>query len=368
MKKKILGLLMTLSLTITVAACGSESSNVTNEEIQQEEQTSDISTKEDVSTQKENSTEEDALKAASEAEIEGDLVIALGDQQADVFLWKVAQAKGFINDEFTEDNISVEVQSFAGGPAVFEAVKAGSVQVGIAAFDPVINNAASGADVVIIADTGSYKDAYPIIVRKDSGITNIKELEGHSVAVTAGSYRHNALLTTLDSVGLSSSDIEMFNLPNSDILTAIQSGETDAAVVSISNYEAVSEYADIIDYVDEYKGTDLVLGAERSFVEQYPNTTARLLRVVKRTTDWMIENREESMEIFAEAVGLDSPEKAASFYDSMVFGLSYDTDSMKNAISSTIEFDLENDILTNAPDVDALLDDTYFKLAGIEGR
>lgn len=72
------------------------------------------------------------------------------------------------------------------------------------------------------------------------------------------------------------------------------------------------------------------------------------------------------MDIFAEVVGLESAEKAASFYDSMIFGLSYDTDSMKNAISSTVEFDLANDILASEPDVDALLDDTYFKLAGIE--
>lgn len=123
MKKRLLGLLLALSLGIMATACGSGEAAAENDtgnerkEEQKEEQTADVS------------TEEDELKAASQAEIDGNLTITLGDQRADIFLWKVAQAKGFFDEEFTEDNISVEVQTFASGPAIFEAVAAGGADI-----------------------------------------------------------------------------------------------------------------------------------------------------------------------------------------------------------------------------------------------
>lgn len=372
MRKKLLALVLAgITGVGLLAGCGS--SDKSSENTQESEETVESSTEtqaeediaqEDTEDSAEADTETDALKAASEAEIDGELVISIGDHQTDQYIWKIASAKGFFEEEFDEDNISVEIQTFSGGPQVFEAVAAGGVQFGIGGLDPLINYSSSGADISCIAEFAINDHSYPFIARTDLGIESVADLKGHNVAVTIGSYRHNAFLTALQENGLTEEDVEIFNLSNADIVTAILSGEADAGVVSLANYEKVKDVAEIIDYAEEYKTSHNIIVVDNAFAEKYPNTTARVLRVAKKSIDWLLENREEAMEIFADAVALPTVEDAASYYDTMDFGLTLDVDVIKADLKSTIEFDLENDILTEDLDVEPLVDDTYFKLAG----
>ncbi len=359
--RKILALLL-VGITVPGLLAGCGSSDKSGETDQKSEVPVESSS--ETQTAAEDAAVEDALKAASEAEIDGDLQILIGDHQTDQYIWKIAAAKGFFDEEFDEDNISVEIQTFSGGPQVFEAVTAGGVQFGIGGLDPLINYSSSGADISCIAEFAINDHSYPFVVRNDLGIESVADLKGHSVAVTIGSYRHNAFLNALQQNGLTEDDVEIFNLSNADIVTAILAGEADAGVISLANYEKVKDVAEIIDYAEEYKTSHNIIVVDNEFAQKYPYTTARVLRVAKRSIDWLLDNREEAMEIFAEAVGLPEVEDAASYYDTMNFGLTLDAESIKADLKSTIEFDLENGILTEDLDVEPMVDDTYYKLAG----
>lgn len=366
MRKKLFVLLLA-GITCQGLLTGCGSSDKGGEEVQEAASNTGTEEESDPDEQAENagdSEETDELKTASEAEIDGELLITIGDHQTDQYIWKIASAKGFFEEEFDEDNISVEIQTFSGGPQVFEALAAGGIQFGIGGLDPLINYSASGADISCVAEFAVNDHSYPFVARTDLGIENVTDLKGHSVAVTIGSYRHNAFLTALQENGMTEEDVEIFNLSNADIVTAILAGEADAGVISLANYEKVKDVAEIIDYAEEYKTSHNIIAADNSFTAQYPYTTARVLRVAKKSIDWLLENREEAMEIFAEAVSLPTVEDAASYYDTMNFDLTLDADVIKADLKSTIEFDLENDILTEDLDVEPLVDDTYYKLAG----
>ena len=96
MRKKLLALVLAgITGVGLLAGCGS--SDKSSENTQESEETVESSTEtqaeEDIAQE---DTETDALKAASEAEIDGELVISIGDHQTDQYIWKIASAKGFL--------------------------------------------------------------------------------------------------------------------------------------------------------------------------------------------------------------------------------------------------------------------------------
>lgn len=368
MKKRILYLALIAAIVISVTACGGEKTET------KAGQESDTVTGETTGTAGETSASagkttalasDDPLVADSEKEIDGNLEIHVGDHSSDYFIWKVAQAKGFFDEEFPEDNINVVVDTFSGGPAVMEAMTSGDLQFGIGGIDPVVNYAASGSNLEIVAEIGTGYHALQIVVQKGSDIKTLEDLNGHSVAVTIGTSRHNFLVTALNTVGLTTEEVPILNLTNADIITAIQAGEAEAAVVTASNFAAIQDYVDVLVYADDYLTNYNVLAINKAFGEKYPATTARVVRLAKNVTEWIAENREEALDIFVEATGAEraSAEKA---YDTMVFTCSLEKDDMAAALDHTVEFALDNDIITNPIKGEDLLNDSYIKRA--EGK
>lgn len=372
MKKKLLCILLAAAMVAGLTACGSAS---TEKQVSAEEEKDEAA--EDDSKESEQTSEEpagsgdsddvDELKAASEAEIEGELTISVGDHASDEFVWKVAQAKGFIEEEFDEDNITFNVETFSGGPTIYEALAGGSLQFGIGSTDPIINYVSNGIDIKIISELEIGDKNMLIAVAKDSGISTLEDLAGKKVACSVGTFRHNFLLTALKTVNLTADDFELLNLQTNDIITALQAGEADAGVLSANNYAKVSDIADVLAYSDEYKTNYHVLGVDNEFAKKYPYTTARVIRLTKTAIDWVKENREEAIQIFIDATGVD--EAAATIaYDTLAFGVELDTEGIISDTSATIQFSLDNGIITNEFDAADLLDDTYIKLAGIEEK
>lgn len=366
MKRKLLSVLLAVTILGGLTACGSSSKEEqTAAEENAAEETSEAS--EETKDELEEASDEnvDELKKASEAEIDGELTISVGDHSSDEFVWKVALAKGFIDEEFDEDNITFNVETFSGGPTIYEAVAGGSLQFGIGSTDPIINYVSNGIDIKIISELEIGDKNMLIAVAKDSGIASLEDLEGKRVACSVGTFRHNFLLTALKTVNLTADDFELLNLQTSDIITALQAGEADAGVLSANNYANISDIADVLVYSDDYKTNYHVVGVDNAFAQKYPYTTARVIRLTKRAIDWIKENREESIQIFIDATGVE--EAAAEIaYDTLAFGVELDTEGIISDTSATIQFSLENDIISNEIDAADLLDDTYIKLAGIE--
>lgn len=364
MKKKIISMILAITMIGMLTACGA-SENTSSDNNETVVETEADTNEQDSANSGAETDSEDPLKTASEAEIDGELVINVGDHANDEFLWKVAKAKGFFEEEFTEDNISVNVETFPGGPGIFEAMMGGSLQFGIASTDPLINYASAGADIKIVSQIEVGNKLMLIAVQKDSGIKSLEDLKGHSVAVSVGTFRHNFLITALKSVGLTGDDIQILNLTNKDIITAMQAGEADAAVLSANNYVSLQDTADVLVYADDYKTNYHVLAVDNAFGKKYPNTTARVIRLVKRTIDWISENKEESVQIYMDATGVER-ESAEIGYDTLLYGVTLDEEGIISDMSATIAFNLENGTISNEVDAASLIDSSYIKLAGIE--
>ncbi len=87
---------------------------------------------------------------------------------------------------YAEEGLEVEFVPWPSGSKVLEFVHLAQVHVGTIAAIPFITAASRGANVIAVADQGNYGPGSPqqaLVVRADSDIRALKDLEGKTVAV-----------------------------------------------------------------------------------------------------------------------------------------------------------------------------------------
>ncbi len=144
-----------------------------------------------------------------------------------VDLLAVADAKGFIAEEFKDTGTKLEWTYFTGtGPAINEAFA--NKQVDFAAYGAVPNivGKAGGLDTVILASTqGTNIFA---VARPGAGIEKLSDLKGKKVALQKATIIHWAALEALKHAGVTPEDFTLVDLKNADQLAAITAGSVDA--------------------------------------------------------------------------------------------------------------------------------------------
>jgi sulfonate transport system substrate-binding protein len=129
----------------------------------------------------------------------------------------------------------VTFATFNGGPAVLEALVAGSVDVGYIGEAPIPIAVGAGVkDLVAIAITanpGSPANTY-LVIQPNSGIKKVEDLRGKSVAFPAGTGRHMILAGILHEHGLDlRKDVRGVQLAGSEVAPTFASRSVDAAIV-----------------------------------------------------------------------------------------------------------------------------------------
>ena len=144
-----------------------------------------------------------------------------------VGLQAIADAKGFIADEFKGTPTKVEFTYFTGtGPAINEALSNGQLDFASYGAVPNIIGKANGLDTVILASYGGTTIFGA--ARPDLDIKSIADLKGKKVAIQKATIIHWGLITALKNAGVSEKDITIVDLKNADQLAAIAAKSVDA--------------------------------------------------------------------------------------------------------------------------------------------
>lgn len=162
---------------------------------------------------------------------------------------------GFLNEE--NEDLEIDVKKTAGSAANLRLLSDNYIQLGISQAD-VLNDAYYGTGM-FTGDTpvtgysaiaGLYKEACQIITRKDSGVENVRDLQGKRVSVGEhdSGTEQNAEQILL-SYGLNDRLLEKVNLNYSDAADQLEKGEIDAffctAGVQANVVEELARRADI---------------------------------------------------------------------------------------------------------------------------
>src|SRR5476649_2746427 len=136
----------------------------------------------------------------------------------------------------------VEWANFQGAAPLFEALRAGAVDLAPAGDTPVLAAATGGAPLRIVAVRRSRSRSIAILVPKDSDIKTVADLKGRNVVISSarGSISQYLLIRALADAGVNEADVKIgFVLPT-DALPAFNAGKIDAWA-TFGVYQAFAE-------------------------------------------------------------------------------------------------------------------------------
>ena len=273
----------------------------------------------------------------------------------------IAQANRLIERELQGAAVEFHFYDHT-GPAINEALAAGQLDFAAYGELPQIIGKASGIPTRIIANGGT--STIYVAVRNGVRAQRVADLKGSRVTIQRGTILHQALDRLLAENGLSEKDIQLFDLPTADQLTALTNGEADASVGVASILTLRDQGVVRIIYSTAGKTTPdgiNVFSVLDDFATKYPAATAAVVRGFIRAAYWSAQpgNRSAALDIWARSgtplkvldEDFTTPLKEAQIPlidDLFVAGLKVG-----------VNFSLQNKLIRAPVDVDAWIDRRY---------
>ena len=143
------------------------------------------------------------------------------------------------------EGLDVEVNMFQGGPAIVEALTAGSLDFGGFGYVPMILAAGRGLPLYYLASDGIATKEYPMFmltVRPDSNIKSFKDLKGKVIALHARGTPEDLFLTVAcEKYGINKSDLKITLVPWPQQGGVLMQKQVDAAFPH-PPFEALQEF------------------------------------------------------------------------------------------------------------------------------
>ncbi len=139
---------------------------------------------------------------------------------------------GIANGDFEKATGSrIDFRKFNSGGEIFAAIASGDVQVGYVGSSPYAAATSRGLDVkaFYLASISGTDEA--LVVRNGSGINSVADLKGKKLAAAPVSTDHYQLLALIKSQGLTEKDVQVFAIPQPEIVAAYNRGDIDGGFV-----------------------------------------------------------------------------------------------------------------------------------------
>ncbi|MEV4386725.1 aliphatic sulfonate ABC transporter substrate-binding protein [Micromonospora sp. NPDC049580] len=188
----------------------------------------------------------------------------------------------------------VEWSLFESGPALTEALKAGSIDIGQVGEAPPVFAAAGKIPFSIIGTSAPISQGEAVLVKADSGYRSFADLKGRTIALNKGSNVHWLLVRLLQANKMTLNDIEVTYLKPAEGRPAFDSGQVDAWVIW-DPYFALAEQPGVrvlADATGLASNREYVLAAPDAVAQRSDDIRAFLQRY-REVTDWGIANPQE---------------------------------------------------------------------------
>jgi len=212
--------------------------------------------------------------------------------------------KGWLEDEFKKDGISIRWVQTLGSNKALEFLNAGSIDFGSSAGAAALVSKINGNPIKSIY-VYSQPEWTALVTRKDTNINKIEDLKGKRVAVTRGTDPHIFLVRALQSVGLTEKDIVPVLLQHPDGKTALIRGDVDAW----AGLDPMMAQAEVQDgarlfYRNKAANTWGILSTRIEFLKDHPDLVKRVLAVYEKARKYALANYGEEKKAFQAATKL----------------------------------------------------------------
>lgn len=189
---------------------------------------------------------------------------------------------------------------FESGPALTEALKAGSIDIGETGEAPPVFAAAGKIPFKVVASSDEVPEGEAVLVKESSGINSFADLKGKRVALNKGSNVNWLLVKLLEKYNLTLQDLTVKYLKPAEGRPAFESGQVDAWIIW-DPYFALAEQPGVkilADATGLASNREYILAAPDA-VEKKSDQVRDLLTKLNATTEWGIANPDERARILA---------------------------------------------------------------------
>lgn len=253
----------------------------------------------------------------------------------------------------------VEWKEFQAGPALMEALHAGSIDFGRTGNVPVIFAQSSNTPFTIVAAGKAKYEGSAILVPDQSPIHSIQDLNGKTVGFAKGSSSHYFIAKALEKQGLNYSNITPAFLSPGDARIAFEQGNIDAMVVW-DPYTASTELQSDGKVLATGKGyttdRDFFI-ATTTLADEHVDLIEAIMQEVQASSDWANENQKELVDILAPVLNIeeDAVQLAA---ERRTYGVDEITDEIIEEQQDIADTFYELNIIPNEIDVKESFDYT----------
>lgn len=136
------------------------------------------------------------------------------------------------NGEFQKaTGYDIDFRKFNSGADIFAAIASGDVQIGYVGSSPFAAATSRGLDVKAFQLASISGTDEALVVRDGSGIESLSDLKGKKLAAAPVSTDHYQLLALIKSQGLTEKDVQVFAIPQPEIVAAYKRGDIDGGFV-----------------------------------------------------------------------------------------------------------------------------------------
>src|SRR5690625_2784931 len=234
-----------------------------------------------------------------------DNVIRIGYQKNGPLV--IVKSLGSLDEKLESRGYDVEWKEFQEGPALVEALNAGSIDIGRTGNSPVIFAQAAEASFVILAAGKSKFHGSGILVRENSNIKQIKDLKGKEIGFAKGSSSHFLLVKALEQDGLNYEDITPAFLSPGDARVAFEQGNIDAMVVwdpFTASTEINSNGKMLVNGEGLSTDRDFFIATE-SFADAHADITDMVIDEVTESSEWANNNHDDLIPMLAPILNID---------------------------------------------------------------
>lgn len=141
---------------------------------------------------------------------------------------------------YEKHGLDVELVLFGSGTDLIKAIVGGQLQAGVLGFTNAVTWAAKGADLKIVG--GAQMGYHSIIVRRDSGIKNVRDLRGKRLASQKQGSTADIVLNgvVLRQAGLTRQEVQIVYVEPEVAIQSLAAGLVDAAFV-FEPYEQIAK-------------------------------------------------------------------------------------------------------------------------------
>ena len=204
----------------------------------------------------------------------------------------VADAQG----KFQENGINTKLVQFNNGGDLMTAMASGDVDVGYVGITPVLSSIANGVPVKVIS--AAQTEGSGIVVAKDSGIDDVKDLAGKKIATPGeASIQHMLLTYYLKENGMDISDLKVSAMKVPSMNDALKTNKIDGMItfepyVSIAEKNGAKVLAGSQDILPDHPCCVVV--ASDKYIEKHPNETGKILEIHDNATEFINKNTDEA--------------------------------------------------------------------------